>query len=402
MFKFVFDRRNDSRPYPNLAPMQDNPHQSYAGMGDSYPYIVPCRLLLYAQDHGYPVEIYYTDQPLPEQAFYPVGIGWFDFSLDYFALMSAEIRTHLRLGKLVVLFYYHEGDNPAHEKARLDQLCEQHNLPNNCYCFVSGNTACKSLDRFVYFADHELFYWRNSVRWNNRSMPGCSYHTRPRSRRYTALNRIHKWWRATIMTDLVRHRPLLDNNSYWSYNMVDIGDQYHDNPIQLEMFEGLNQSMQDFLQNTPYTCDDMDNQQHNQHWTLVPDHFDNSYLHLVFETFFDADGSGGAFISEKIFKPMRHAQPFVLFGTPGSLDMLRSLGYRTFDHVLDNTYDTVADNTQRYICVRKELDRLNQLNLHDLYISCREDLIHNQELLLSSKYQRLDDLAKQLNSLLTN
>jgi len=396
VFDFIFDRRNDSRPYPNLAPMQDNPHESYSGLGDTYPFITPCRLLLYAQDHGYPMGIHYTDQPWPAGAFYPVGIGWFDFSLDYFALMSAEIHSYLKIRHLRVLFYYHEGDNPAHEKQRLDQLCARHCLPTDCYVFVSGNSACKSLDNFVYFADHELFYWRNAVRWNDHSMPGCNYHTRIRSRRFTALNRIHKWWRATIMADLVTHRPLLDQNSYWSYNMVDIGDQYQDNPIELERFQGLSDSMQMFLKNAPYICDELNSKQHNQHWTLVADHYDNSYVHLVFETFFDADCSGGAFISEKIFKPIRHAQPFVVFGTAGSLQVLRDLGYRTFDHVINNSYDTVQNNTERYQCVRAELERLNCLNLHDLYLQCRDDIIHNQELFLSSKHSRLEQLAKDL------
>ena len=160
--------------------------------------------------------------------------------------------------------------------------------------------------------------------------------------------------------------------------------------------------MQMFLKNAPYTCDELNSKQHNQHWTLVADHYDNSYVHLVFETFFDADCSGGAFISEKIFKPIRHAQPFVVFGTAGSLQVLRDLGYRTFDHVINTSYDTVTDNTQRYIQVRAELDRLNSQDLHKLYQQCRDDIIHNQELLLCSKHDRLDQLAIQLQQFVIN
>ena len=398
MFKFVFDRRNDSRPWPNLAPWVDDPHDSYAGMGDSWPWIAPCRLLLYSADHSYPVSITYTDQPIPPGAWYPVGIAWFDFSLDYFGLMSAEVRTYLRTGQLRVLFYYHEGDNPLHEQARLDALCAQHVLPVNCYCFVTGNTAADTVDRFVYFADHELFYWRNAVRWNGHSQPGASYHERPRSRRYTALNRFHKWWRATIMADLVVHRPLLDQHSYWSYNGVDMGDQYTDNPIQLQSIPGLDHAVTEFLAGCPYCCDQLSVTEHNQHWRLVMQHHDDSYCNLVFETFFDADGSGGAFLSEKTFKPIRHAQPFLIFGTPGTLATLRKLGYRTFDQDLDTGYDSVLDNTQRYHAVRSTLQQLDAQDLHAWYISCRADIVHNQELFLSSKYPRLAALAEYLNA----
>lgn len=400
MFKFVFDRRNDARPYPNLAPWVDDPHDSYGGMGDSYPWIAPCRLLLYSTDHSYPVSISYTDEPIPPGAWYPVGIAWFDFGLDYFELMSAEVRTYLRTGQLRVLFYYHEGDNPLHEQARLDALCRLHVLPVNCYCFVTGNTQADSVDRFVYFADHELFYWRNSVKWNDRSQPGCHYHTRPRSKRYTALNRFHKWWRATIMADLTEHRPILNRaNSYWSYNGVDMGDQYTDNPIELSCFEGLESTLTQFLRRVPHRCDELTSDEHNQHWTLVAEHYDDAYCNLVFETFFDADGSGSAFLSEKTFKPIRHAQPFVIFGTAGTLATLRRLGYRTFDSCIDNGYDTITDNTLRYQAARHALQQLDDQDLHAWYVSCRADIVHNQELFLSSKYPRLAALAEYLDTI---
>jgi hypothetical protein len=297
-----------------------------------------------------------------------------------------------------VLFYYHEGDNPEHEKIHLDQLCAQHNLSLDCYRMISGNTACKNLPGFVYFADHELFYWRHSVQYNHRSQPGCSFHDRRRNKRFTALNRAHKWWRATVMADLVVHRPVLDQHSYWSYGNVDMGDQYHDNPIELDSIPGLEDSLKEFLAHAPYQCDDFDQNQHNQHWTLIPEHFDDSYIHLVFETFFDADGSGGAFVTEKTFKPIRHAQPFVIFAPAGTVEVLRELGYRTFDHVIDHSYDKIIDNTQRYMALRAEINRLNNTDLHDLYIQCHDDLVHNQRLFLDSKYCRLRQLAKNLDS----
>lgn len=394
MFNFVFDRRNDIRPYPNLAPMMHNPHESYHGMGDIYPFIAPCRLLLYCQDHNYPMNISYIDQPVPNNAFYPVGLAWFDFSIDYFAMMSDVVRNLIQHAGLKVLFYYHEGDNPLQEKIRLNQLCTLHGLPVDCYKFVSGNTQAKNIDNFVYFSDHELFYWRNSVRWNNRSMPGCSYHDRPRSRQYTALNRFHKWWRATIMADLQKNNLL--QNSYWSYNHIDMGDQIDDNPIRIDSISELRSYLNKFLADAPYHCDDLTEQEHNSHWMFVPDHYDDSYCNLVLETLYDAEQSGGAFLTEKIFKPIRHAQPFIVFGTVDTLSTLRELGYRTFDAVLDNSYDSEIDNTQRYLKTFDTLNKLNKQNLNEWYIKCKDDIVHNQQLFLSSKYSRLNTLLENL------
>jgi hypothetical protein len=395
MFNFVFDRRNDSRPYPNLAPMMDNPHDSYHGMGDDWPFIVPCRLIYYSHDHGYPCNIIYTDEPIPNNAWYPVGLGFFHFEIDYFGMMTDQVLDLLRTGAMRVLFYYHEGDNPWHEKRRLDHLCEQHDLPNDCYRFISGNTCADNVPGFVWFPDHELFYWRNAVRWNDRSMPGASYHNRPRGHRYTALNRLHKWWRATVMTELL-NRQLLDN-SYWSYNNIDSGDLWQDNPIQLGLFPGLEEQVKSFVRRGPMSCDTLDPVQQNSHWTLVAEHFDDAYCHLVLETLYDAEQSGGAFLTEKIFKPIRHAQPFIVFGTVDSLATLHKLGYQTYDHVLDNAYDQEIDNTQRFRKTLSALEKLDRTNLHEFYTSCRDQIIHNQELFLSSKHNRLAKLSEQIN-----
>ena len=396
MFNFVFEREHLGRPYPNLAPMMDASN-GYHGMGDTYPYIIPCRLLYFCQDHGYPMSIIYINQPIPDNAYYPVGIGWFDFSQDYFASMSTQVLTLLRKKQLRVLFYYHEGDNPVHEKTRLDSLCEQHRLPADCYRFVSGNTACETVPNFVYFADHELFYWRNGVVWNDRPQPGCTVHVNPRSHQFTLLSRIHKWWRSTIVSYF--HKEHLLDSSYWSYGNVDIGDQYRDNPIRIHAFSGLAAYMDQFLSEGPYTCDTLTAEAHNCHGTLVPEHFENSYCHLVLETFFDADGSGGAFLTEKTFKPIRHGQPFVIFGTPHSLTTLRRLGYRTYDQYIDNSYDNVVDNTERFIKLISTVNKLSQQDLHAWYQRLAKDAEYNQELFVSSKYSRLEQLAADLNTI---
>jgi hypothetical protein len=264
-----------------------------------------------------------------------------------------------------------------------------------CYKFVSGNTKADDIPGFAWFPDHELFYWRNAVRWNDRSMPGASYHARVRSHRYTALNRVHKWWRATIMTEL-RDRGLLQN-SYWSYINIDNNDQWQDNPIELWKFDNLEQRVQEFVEQSPFSCDTLDPVQQNSHWTLIAEHFDDAYCHLVLETLYDAEQSGGTFITEKTFKPIRHAQPFVIFGTADSLATLKKLGYKTFDDVLDNSYDSESDNTQRFIKTLNTLQRLNDSDLHEFYVSCKEQVMHNQELFLNSKYHRLADLCQKLN-----
>jgi hypothetical protein len=396
MFNFVFDHSIDNLPYPNLASAGYNSSNDFAGIGDVYPFISPLRLLYFIKDHNYPVNISYINDPIPTNAFYPVGLGFFNYDFDYFNMLSNRVKDLCREDRLKILFYYHEGDNPYFEKDRLDQLCIDNELPVNCYRFISGNTAAKNVPNFFYFPDHELFYWRNSVMWNGQSMPGCSYHTRRRSQQYTVLSRVHKWWRATVVSEL-QHLGLI-NNSYMSYNTeVSHGDQFTDNPIRVRALNIIDRVNQ-FVERGPYRADNMTEKEHNSHWMLVTEHFDNAYCNLVLETLYDAEQSLGAFISEKIFKPIRHAQPFIVFGTPHTLKLLNDLGYRTFDKLLDNSYDNEFDNTQRFVKTLKTVEQLHKTDLHDFYIAAKDDMLHNQELFLSSKYDRLDILANDLNA----
>jgi len=158
----------------------------------------------------------------------------------------------------------------------------------------------------------------------------------------------------------------------------------------------LSQYIDQFLKNAPYACDNLSSQDHNNHNNFVPDHYENSYLNLILETLYDADQSGGSFITEKTFKPIRHGQPFVIFGTPGSIKLLKDLGYKTFDHVIDNSYDSELNNTQRFIQTVDLLTQLKKQGLDQIYHQCFDDIVYNQKYFEQSKYHRLQDLHKKL------
>jgi hypothetical protein len=384
MFNFVFDRYEQCGPVANLT--------NGSASDTVYPYITPLRLLYYVRDHDYPTQIFHIDQELPQNCFYPIGLGFFDFSIDYFSLMSKQAFDLCKQGRLKILFYYHEGDNPHHQKQRLDSLCTLHDLPLDCYRFASGNTEANKIENFVYFPDHELFYWQMSVRKNQQYIAGCTVHVNRRDYDFTLLSRVHKWWRATIVNYLFQQNLL--SRSLWSYNTISIGDQPEDNPLEVGSFQI--QGLKNFLNNAPYTCDGLSSHDHNNHHIYVAEHYENSYMNLVLETLYDADQSGGAFITEKTFKPIRHGQPFVIFGTPGSVQLLKDLGYRTFDHVIDNSYDSELNNKQRFLKTVQTIKIIKKQGLDQIYQQCFDDVVYNQKYFEQSKYHRLHDLYKKL------
>lgn len=344
-------------------------------------------LINHCNFNQYPYTIYQEDN-FPEDSWYLVGITFFDFALDQFSNISSTIIAALKQHRIRVLFYYHEGDNPMHIKTRLDKLCVQHGLPLTCYRFVSGNTEADSIENFIYFPDHELLFQRQ----NNAAVP-AEIHCRPREKEFTALSRTHKNWRASVMSDL--HRKGFLSNSYWSYR-TDITIDQDINPLHGRFFPGLLEYTETFLKGAPYVCDDLSADQQNNHKLTNLEHYNNAYCNIVLETFIDIENSSGTFVSEKIFKPIKNGQPFVVVGPSGTLQCLRDLGYRTFDHAIDNSYDHETLIAMRWFKAITAINKVRNQDLNLWYQQCQDDLEHNQQLFLSSKYNRLNMLRKKL------
>jgi len=118
---------------------------------------------------------------------------------------------------------------------------------------------------------------------------------------------------------------------------------------------------------------------------------------LVLETHLDADQSDGVFLTEKTFKPIKNAQMFVILGPAGSIKQLKKMGYKTFDMVINHSYDNIKDNTLRWDAAMREAERLIvHEHLHSMYAESKADIRHNQELFLRSKSNRLNSLLHKV------
>lgn len=70
-------------------------------------------------------------------------------------------------------------------------------------------------------------------------------------------------------------------------------------------------------------------------------------------------------LTEKTFKAIALEMPFVLVAPCGSLEYLRSYGFKTFDAVFDESYDQESDDMVRLEKIAKLLHDLNSLSLHE-------------------------------------
>lgn len=389
-FDFVVDRVIHDKIYPHLATWSAEPYTpQWRQFGSQWPYTTPLRIQEYCKLHQVTINTYSIEN-FPNGCFYPVAIGFFDFEIDYFNLLPTPVFDAIANKKLRLLFFYHEGDNPYRIKQRLDGLTASYSLDTSCYVFVSSNSAAKYIPGFVAFQDSELWYYQR-----NHDNPPLQIHAQPRERDFTALSRTHKWWRAIALTDL-RSQGLL-HNSYWSYCETTTATNIEDCPIEVD-YLNLKQQSLDFVAQAPYTSDELTQDQRNDHsLNAEPKYFTNAYCNIVLESQFDYDQSGGVLLSEKTFKPIKHGQMFFIAGGAGSLQVLRDMGYRTFDHVLDNRYDLEQNNTMRWIKLSEAIAQAHSQGLSQLFERCRSDIEHNQHLFMQIKTPRLNTLIEQIN-----
>jgi hypothetical protein len=108
-------------------------------------------------------------------------------------------------------------------------------------------------------------------------------------------------------------------------------------------------------------------------------------------------------LTEKIFKPICLQIPFVLVGTAGGLEYLRSYGFKTFDTVWDESYDHEVNDIVRIEKISKlltELDGLTNKEKQQLYHHALPIIEHNYQHFYGGEFEKI--LWQELNSMIEN
>lgn len=132
-------------------------------------------------------------------------------------------------------------------------------------------------------------------------------------------------------------------------------------------------------------------------WLSLFDQSAESLLYLVTETV--ATGRRHH-LTEKTFKPIALGMPFVIVGTQGSLEYLRSYGFRTFEGIWDESYDQADDEVriERIASLLRSLDELPQSAKQDLFEQCYEVIEHNWNHFYGGGFEAV--LWQELNEML--
>ena len=130
--------------------------------------------------------------------------------------------------------------------------------------------------------------------------------------------------------------------------------------------------------------------------------FTDSYLHIVSETYFRNQHANHLHFSEKIFKPIWYLQPFVLFANTGALYNFTRLGYKSFSQWIDETYDQIHDDTERFnaaINAAKNFYLQSDEKLNDIMLEMLPTLLHNFQVLQHNQKNQTQFLIENLAQL---
>jgi len=399
MIQWLFDKRNQHGFLPNLVKDETlEPNTSaWWDLCINPPFSYEFRFLKYCKLDGVVQHCTLVNDYISgtASAYYPINLNFFDPDIDYIALMDDRSLQRFKSGDFRVLFYYSEGDNPNPEiNNSLDRMCATHSVSKDSIRFVIANYKLKDTFPFVYFPDDELYYRYLHVIENNYVK---RHNIKQREKKFTCLIRADKIWRKIYANFL--NQLDVTKLGYFSYT----GYKYetsHQGLDNLELWKNyddtLHQDLLSFEMKTPIYCDDLSVSDHNNHKLINHEYFTNAYFNFVVETHFDNDT---IFLTEKTFKPILNLQPFIIVGNPGSLQLLKKLGYKTFEDVVREDYDTMNNHRDRMSQILKiSYDLCTLTDKHHIRIQhiISDVLEHNQKHFLAPKINRINGLLKAL------
>lgn len=118
------------------------------------------------------------------------------------------------------------------------------------------------------------------------------------------------------------------------------------------------------------------------------DLYRNAWVEIVPETLHN----DAHYFTEKTLKPILTRTPFLVVSTPGYLEYIRSLGFLTFDGLIDESYDLQPDIADRVRLMLDQLEIIVKNGSSNFYHASMHILEHNRcrlaEIIGSSNYDK--------------
>ena len=115
--------------------------------------------------------------------------------------------------------------------------------------------------------------------------------------------------------------------------------------------------------------------------TLPMNMYNSAYFNLVVET--DQDWHESFFMTEKTLKVLLCGMPFLVFSTPYFLEKLQDIGFKTYNTLWDESYDSVVDHSDRINKIVELAQTLEHFDWQANKIQLQEIFRHNIEIIMN-------------------
>ena len=123
----------------------------------------------------------------------------------------------------------------------------------------------------------------------------------------------------------------------------------------------------------------------------------DTYFSLVTETVFEYPYS---FRTEKIAKPLAQGHPWICATSRGWYRDLRNLGFRTFDILIDESFDMIDDHQSRMDRIYQVVEDLCQQDLSSFLQACEPICKYNQQHLIEFQERHRDEFPNRFRQFL--
>lgn len=321
-----------------------------------------------------------------------------DATLKY---IPAKVLKLAQEKRLTILFHVPEFTTGIELiNNNLKNRCKALKLPESQFKFISG-IKCEDWHYWPGFEYSQLvnhMFGDNAIKEVN---------LKRRKKKFTCLNRVDKGHRRYVAVQLWKRE--FASKGYFSYSFgkfkFEDGSyvlgktEWDEDPGEAREYDVIDWDLpyyewKKFCDQGPWTADDLTIEEHNNHWHVEEQHYNDAYWNYITETGIEKY----PFLSEKTFKPIANLQPFVLMGGKGSLKLLHDLGYKTFGDYINESYDNIGNPQSRIKSATRQAIELASMT-HKEHIALMKKLKpileHNQQHFFSSK-NRIENFVKYI------